>query len=177
MQETVQVIKQQINLACGGVAYRVSDLQTETGVKDRTAQHWIDCALERSSELMQQRCREPETRDSRLRGKLDPDERKQIKETIRSEISAEVYRWVIEQPPERYNTLPQDSRKSFIPPLSKPQRELTRCSPSQRTSPRRSLQYLIWLPRYVFSLNVQLSRGPDLNSSAYRIGSPQRLLD
>lgn len=109
--ETVQTIKQQINLACEGVAYRVSDLQTETGVKDQTAQHWIERALERSSELMRQRLHEPETQDPRLRGKLNPDERKQIKEMIHSEVSAEVSRWVIEQPTERFNELPRDSRE------------------------------------------------------------------
>lgn len=53
-QESVRIIKQQINLACEGIAYKVSKLQTETGVKDRMAQYWIDRALERSSELMQQ---------------------------------------------------------------------------------------------------------------------------
>ena len=112
--ETVEIINQQIHLACGGVACRVSDLQTETGIKDRTAQYWIDRALGRSSELMQQRFHEPETQDPRLQQKLKPEERKQIKEMIHSEISAEVTHWVIEQPPERYNKLPQDSRKSFI---------------------------------------------------------------
>lgn len=114
MQETVQIIKQQIYLACRGVACKVSDLQTETGVKDRTAQYWIDRALERSSELMRKRVNELETQDSRLKVKLKPGERKQIKETIQSEISMEVYRWVIEQPPERYSKLPHDSRTSFI---------------------------------------------------------------
>ena len=113
MEETVQIIKQQIYLACEGVAYRVSDLQTETGVKDRTAQHWIDRALEQSSELIRKRVYEPATQDPRLRGKLKPDERKQIKEAIQSEIAAEVYRWVIEQPPERYDKLPQDSCTSL----------------------------------------------------------------
>ena len=60
---------------------------------------------------MQQRFHEPETQDPRLRGKLDPDEWKQIKEMICSEISVEVSRWIIEQPPERFKELPQDSRK------------------------------------------------------------------
>jgi len=112
--ETVQIIKQQINLACEGIACKVSDLQTETGVKDQTAQYWIDRALERSSELMRQRVHKPEAQDPRLRGKLKPDERKQIKETIHSEISAEVRHWVIERPPERYKELLQNSHKSFI---------------------------------------------------------------
>ena len=116
MGETVQIIKQQIYLACEGVACRVSELQTETGVKDRMAQYWIDRALERSSELMRKRIHESATQDPRLRGKLKPDEQKQIKEMILSEISSEVYRWVIEQPPERYNKLPQDSRTSPHPP-------------------------------------------------------------
>lgn len=110
---TVQIINQQICLACEGVACRVSELQTETGVKDRTAQYWIDRALERSSKLMQERIRNPATQDPRLKVKLKSDEQKQMKETIQSEISAEVYRWVIEQPPEQYKKLPQDSRKNF----------------------------------------------------------------
>jgi hypothetical protein len=114
VQETVQIIKQQIYLACRGVACKVSDLQTETGVKDRTAQYWIDCALERSSKLMRKRVNELATQDSRLKVKLKPGEWKQIKEMIQSEISMEVYRWVIKQPPERYSKLPQDSRTSFI---------------------------------------------------------------
>lgn len=109
--ETVQIIKQQIYLACGGVACRVTELQTETGVKDQTAQYWINRALERSSELTRKRVTEPGTQDPRLRGKIKPDERKRIKETIQSEIAMEVYRWVIEQPPERYNKLPQNSCK------------------------------------------------------------------
>ena len=87
----MQIIKQQIYLACEGVAYRVSDLQTETGVKDQTAQHWINHALERSSELIRKQFYEPATQDPHLRGKLKPDEWKQIKEAIQSEITAEVY--------------------------------------------------------------------------------------
>ncbi|KAF9779424.1 hypothetical protein BJ322DRAFT_1167239 [Thelephora terrestris] len=117
--ETVQIIKQQIYLACEGIACKVSDLQTETGIKDRTAQYWIDRALERSSELMRQRLHEPETKDPRLGGKLKPDERKQIKQMIHSEVSAEVRRWVIEQPPERFNEIPQESCKSYVLPDSR----------------------------------------------------------
>ena len=112
--ETVQIIKQQIHLLCEGVACRVSELQTETGVKDRTAQYWIDCALERSSELLRQWLHKPTTQDPRLKRKLDPEERKQIKEMMHSEISAGVLRWVIEQPLERYNQLPEDSRKKVL---------------------------------------------------------------
>ena len=109
--DTVQIIKRQINLACEGIACKVSDLQTETGVKDRTAQYWIDRALERSSALMRQRLRDPETQDPRLRMKLKPEERKQIKKMIQSNVSAEVRHWVIGQPPDQYDKLPQDSRK------------------------------------------------------------------
>ena len=111
--ETAEIIKQQINRACEGIACKVSELQTETGVKDRTAQYWIDRALERSSTLMRQRLHEPETQDPRLRRKPKQDEWKQIKEAIHSEVSAEVRRWVIEQPSERFDELPQNSRTSF----------------------------------------------------------------
>ena len=119
--ETVQIIKRQIYLACEGVAYRVSELQTETGVKDRTAQYWIDRALERSSELIRKRTHDLETQDARLREKLKPDDRKQMKKRIQSEIAAEVYHWVIEQPPERYDKLPQNSRMSFPSQFSRSQ--------------------------------------------------------
>ena len=107
--ETVQIIQHQIHLACEGVACRVTEFQTETGIKDRTAQYWIDQALERSSKLIRKRTNGSETQDPRLKGKLEPGEQKQIKATIQSETAAEVYRWVIEQPPERYAKLPQDS--------------------------------------------------------------------
>ncbi|KAF9786365.1 hypothetical protein BJ322DRAFT_1099898 [Thelephora terrestris] len=93
--ETVQIIKEQINLACEGIACRVSDLQTETG-------------------LVRQRLHEPKTQDPRLGGKLKSDERKQIKEMIHSEISAEVSQWVIEQPPEKYKQLSQNSRERYV---------------------------------------------------------------
>ena len=62
---------------------------------------------------MRKQVNEPATKDFRLKGKLEPGERKKIKETIRSELSAEVYCWVIQQPPERYDKLPQDSRECF----------------------------------------------------------------
>jgi hypothetical protein len=111
--ETVRIIKRQVVLACRGVACKVTDLQTETGVKDKTAQYWIERALERSSQLVRQRTSNPETQDPRLRGKLKPQERKQIKKTIHSEISREVYRWVIEQPQDQYDKLAHNSRRRF----------------------------------------------------------------
>ena len=70
---------------------------------------------------MQERIHDPATQDPCLKGKLKPDERKQTKEMIQSEISMEVYRWVIEQPPEQYNKLPQDSRECFAPQFSQSQ--------------------------------------------------------
>ena len=79
---------------------------------------------------MRQRLREPATKDSRLRENLKPYERKQVKEIIRSEISAEVLRWVIEQPPELYGQLPQSSGKDPFFFLTRSQRELIRSSSS-----------------------------------------------
>lgn len=114
----VEIIKHQIHLACEGVACRVSEHQTETGIKDRTAQHWIDRALERSSKLMRNRINESTMQDPRLKGKLKPDKRRQIKEVIQSEIAAEVYHWVIQQLQEWYNVLPQDSRTFFSKSLN-----------------------------------------------------------
>ena len=137
--ETVQIIKEQIYLACEGVACRVSECQTETGVKDQIAQYWIDRALEQSSKLTQEQIHDPVIQDPRLKGKLKPDERKQTKEMIQSKISAEVYRWVIEQPPEWYNKLPQDSCECLAPQFSQSWWFSVWNSPMKWTLPWRSL--------------------------------------
>ncbi|KAF8140706.1 hypothetical protein K438DRAFT_1531072, partial [Mycena galopus ATCC 62051] len=50
-ENTLTELKNQIELACGGVAKRVQELQTQTGVKDVYTQYWIDIILARAAQM------------------------------------------------------------------------------------------------------------------------------
>ena len=106
-------------LACCGVALRVSDLQTETGIKDKTAQFWIDQALKRSSELTATRVTNSTTRDPRLNGSRCPTEEKQaIRKVLKDRIKEETFNWLVSQPKERWEKFPEDSRTSYSVTMS-----------------------------------------------------------
>lgn len=100
-------------LACRGVAQAVSDLQTETGIKDKTAQFWIDRALERSSDEITSRVTDSTTRDSRLGNRAYSTEQKQeIRNSLKSQIQQETYNWLLTQPREKWDKLLEQSRVS-----------------------------------------------------------------
>ncbi|KAJ7259067.1 hypothetical protein C8J57DRAFT_1515776 [Mycena rebaudengoi] len=50
-ENTLTELKKQVELACGGVAKRVQELQTKTGVKDVYTQYWIEVILARAAEM------------------------------------------------------------------------------------------------------------------------------
>ncbi|KAF7349602.1 hypothetical protein MSAN_01685700 [Mycena sanguinolenta] len=50
-ENTLSELKKQVELACGGVAKRVQELQTQSGVKDVYTQYWIDQILARAAEM------------------------------------------------------------------------------------------------------------------------------
>ena len=70
------------------------DLQTATGVKDKTAQFWIDQALGRSLSQITKRVTDSTTRDSRLNNRSCTKEQKQqIRDTLsRTQPSPEAIR-------------------------------------------------------------------------------------
>ncbi|KAJ7613787.1 hypothetical protein DFH06DRAFT_1286378 [Mycena polygramma] len=49
--ETKQTLEKQIELAMYGIEAPINRLQTETGVKDKVAQHWIDILLQKAREM------------------------------------------------------------------------------------------------------------------------------
>ncbi|KAJ6599606.1 hypothetical protein B0H10DRAFT_1765606, partial [Mycena sp. CBHHK59/15] len=53
--KTVRVIKQQIWAACSGVQDAVDELQTSTGVKDKTALFWIEKLIVKAWETQKER--------------------------------------------------------------------------------------------------------------------------
>jgi len=112
-QETVQTITDQLWLACRGVAQPVSDLQTNTGIKDKTAQFWIDQVLKRSSNLVTNRVTDATTRDPRLNDRsCTKEEKKCIRDSLKSKIQQEMHDWLLTQPKEKWDELPEESRAS-----------------------------------------------------------------
>lgn len=110
-QGTTDTIARQIRLACRGVAQTVADLQTETGIKDKTAQFWISRALERSSDQIENRVTNSTTKDSRLNNRTYSTEQKQeIRESLKSQIQDETFNWLLTQPREKWDKLPEQSR-------------------------------------------------------------------
>ncbi|KAJ6586682.1 hypothetical protein B0H10DRAFT_1733084, partial [Mycena sp. CBHHK59/15] len=104
--KTVRVIKQQIWAACSGVQDAVDELQTSTGVKDKTALFWIEKLIVKARETQKERF----NTDPRLKNKnLKGDARKAVKTRIRDLIQWELYNWVILQPEDQAAKLPKNS--------------------------------------------------------------------
>ncbi|KAF8147592.1 hypothetical protein K438DRAFT_1910535 [Mycena galopus ATCC 62051] len=68
-KETIERITKQIKTACLGVESAVEALQTETGVKDKIATHWIGLLIEKAREVQKERVYNHATRDPRLNDK------------------------------------------------------------------------------------------------------------
>ncbi|KAJ7354128.1 hypothetical protein DFH08DRAFT_912734 [Mycena albidolilacea] len=105
-EETVAKIKEQIRAACRGVATAVEALQTESGVKDKIATHWIEQLIEKARGISQERVFNHDTRDPRLNdNRIKGPAREKIKQEILDKIQEELFAWVIIQPPDRYAEL------------------------------------------------------------------------
>lgn len=113
-EETIDTVMNQLRSACRGVAQPILDLQTDTGIKDKTAQLWIDQALERSSALIASRVTDGTTRDPRLNGRSHSTEQKKgIRDLLKSQIQEETYDWLLTQPKGKWDELPIESRVSW----------------------------------------------------------------
>jgi hypothetical protein len=111
-EETITRIKKQIKAACLGVESAVETLQTETGVNDKIAAHWIRLLITKARNIQQDKVYNRATRDPRLNNKhIKGVEREQIKQAIIAEIQNELFAWVILQPEDRYQALSEESRK------------------------------------------------------------------
>jgi hypothetical protein len=94
------------------VAQPVSDLQTDTGIKDKMAQFWIDQVLERSSSLITARVTDSTTRDPRLNDHSYQEEKQAIQDSLKCQIQEETNDWLITQPKEKWDELPEQSHVS-----------------------------------------------------------------
>ena len=109
----------QYELAITSTESALKAAQTASGVKDRIAQHWITKIVQKKKELVATRLTNQETRDPRLNQRtLKGSEREDIKNPILEEIHDELRTWLHQQPPSRFNALPQDSRKPSVTEIS-----------------------------------------------------------
>ncbi|KAJ6488399.1 hypothetical protein DFH09DRAFT_1105629 [Mycena vulgaris] len=111
--QTIRIIKRQIWAACTGVQDAVDDLQTSTGVKDKTALVWIAKLIVKARETQKERFKtDPRLRDKNLKG----DARKAVKTRIKDLIQWELYNWVILQPTHHSSKLPKNSERQQLRP-------------------------------------------------------------
>ncbi|KAJ7768675.1 hypothetical protein DFH07DRAFT_769222 [Mycena maculata] len=66
-EHTLTELKKQVELACGGVAKRVQELQTQTGIKDVYTQYWIEQILSRAAEMCRQ---DPDASEAAIKSEL-----------------------------------------------------------------------------------------------------------
>ena len=113
MQRTVSEVQTQIRLAALGIKKDVTARQTAHGVKDQLAEHWIKILLERAHIEHQHRITTAATADPRLKN-LRGDNRAEVVLIIKKEIQQELLDWLVTQPAETYNLLPNDSRGFYF---------------------------------------------------------------
>jgi hypothetical protein len=82
---------------------------SQTGVKDKISQYWIQRLLDKAKAEHLIHLTDPNTRDSRLKGTaLKGDERKAVKEEIMRRIQQELWEWLLRQPENNAVSDPND---------------------------------------------------------------------
>lgn len=106
---TVQTIRWQVWNACGGNKTVLDASYSQTGIKDKISQYWIQRTLEMGKGFRAIQITDPQTRDPRL-NTLKGEDRKIVKDEISHQIQLDLWNWVIQQPPESYVLLSADDR-------------------------------------------------------------------
>ncbi len=110
-EKTISVIRKQIWLACHGDQGGIGQLSTETGVKDKIAQFWIDTLLAKVKPILDAKLKNRETRDQRLNERMSREDRKSLTEEITATVGTELWEWVVRQPQDDYEQLAVDDRE------------------------------------------------------------------
>ncbi|KAI0726422.1 hypothetical protein C8Q72DRAFT_928484 [Fomitopsis betulina] len=117
-EDTINEIHSQLWAAGLGVQNMVDHMQTQSGIKDKTAQYWIDILIKKARAMQHERITAAATRDPRLNDShLDRDAKQAMKTTVMGEIQQELHDWLVQQPPRNFAELPPDSsaRKTLRP--------------------------------------------------------------
>ena len=100
------------DLAFEGNFTRMKEVQAETGVKDRIAEHWFAKIQDFVQEQRKIRITNKLTKDKRLRAsKTSKEQRALIRQELKAQIAVEAREWLHMQPPHLYAALPEGSRK------------------------------------------------------------------
>ncbi|KZP27089.1 hypothetical protein FIBSPDRAFT_909016 [Athelia psychrophila] len=92
---TVTAIEAQLFTACLGAGDQVKVLQTDTGIKDKTTQYWINQVLLRASELKRECITDLATRDNQLKNhKLTRKDCEAVKNEVGLAVQKEVFSWL-----------------------------------------------------------------------------------
>ncbi|KAI0684232.1 hypothetical protein BC835DRAFT_1464922 [Cytidiella melzeri] len=98
---TACVLCEQLRVACRGNKDAVQSIQTQTGVKDKLAQFWVEHLLASAREQQDHLLKDPPTRDSRLNDKgLKGDARKAVRPEVIDTIQDSLWNWFVDLPPE-----------------------------------------------------------------------------
>ncbi|KAJ6600531.1 hypothetical protein DFH09DRAFT_1257967 [Mycena vulgaris] len=108
---TIQVIRWQFWAACLGNQKNLDASYSQTGVKDKISQFWIQKLLDlgkerRLIELSDRRTRDPRLNSTALKGEA----RTAVKDEILRRIQQELWDWVIQQPAESFALLDEYDR-------------------------------------------------------------------
>lgn len=110
----MQTLREQLRLACLGNKDVVQQLQTQTGVKDKVAQFWIEHLLALAREQQDVCMKDTVTRDPRLNDKaIKGDARKTIKLQITAVIQDDLWNRLLELPPNKGINRPLDLIAGF----------------------------------------------------------------
>ncbi|TFK22439.1 hypothetical protein FA15DRAFT_657497 [Coprinopsis marcescibilis] len=111
--ETIELVKAQVRLACYG---KREDLQlnaSQSGVKDKISQHWINKMFTRFQDLQTEKMKDRQSRDPRLNSRLSQEERKRILEGIRQNIQHDLWNQVIKLPVASVDPAHSDNRVHY----------------------------------------------------------------
>ncbi|EAU92084.2 hypothetical protein CC1G_09605 [Coprinopsis cinerea okayama7 len=103
VMETIDTVKAQVRLACYGKRDDLQSNISQSGVKDKISQHWIELMFSKSQELQAQRMRDRLTRDPRLNERMSREDRIRLKEAIQRNIQHELWNEIVWLPEDSFD--------------------------------------------------------------------------
>ncbi|TEB15367.1 hypothetical protein FA13DRAFT_1876169 [Coprinellus micaceus] len=118
INDTVSSIEAQLRLACYGAKETIKMAATQSGVKDKISQYWIDRLLQMAKEKHTVMLKNRSTRDPRLNEVIPVrEDRKRLVNGIKRGIQTDLWNWLVKQPAESYAKLaPSDPLRNQIRP-------------------------------------------------------------
>jgi hypothetical protein len=114
-EATIQIIRWQVWNACAGNNRALDASYSQTGVKDKISQYWIQKILDMGKERRAAALSDPKTRNLQLNlFSLKGEARTALKDEISRKIQLDLWSWVVQQPPESFALLDEHDRTFFF---------------------------------------------------------------